>query len=59
VPVKSEEQQAVLMVHRARTPYRGTGHGLVIENRTAQVNCQFAVCWPNSVSWWCFASDGI
>jgi transposase len=37
VPVKSEEQQAVLMVHRARTPYRGTGHGLVIENRTAQV----------------------
>jgi transposase len=30
VPVKSEEQQAVLMVHRART--------LVIESRTAQVN---------------------
>jgi hypothetical protein len=44
VPVKSEEQQAVLMVHRARS--------LVIENRTAQVNCQFAVCWPNSDSWW-------
>lgn len=30
VPVKSEEQQAVLMVHRARS--------LVIESRTAQVN---------------------
>lgn len=30
VPVKSEEQQAVLMVHRART--------LVMESRTAQVN---------------------
>lgn len=30
VPVKSEEQQAVLMVHRARS--------LMVENRTAQVN---------------------
>jgi transposase len=47
VPVKSEEQQAVLMVHRARS--------LMVENRTAQVNqirgvlAEFGIVVPQGI----------